>query len=77
MTQLARDEVFALPTAERLRLAEELLESVAQEQGQTELTPAKRAELERRIHEYTDHPERLRPLDQSTVFVSHTAAKRP
>lgn len=62
MTQQTREGIFKLPAADRLRLAEEIIESVAQEQGQGTLSAAKRTELERRIREYTAHPERLRRL---------------
>jgi len=66
MTNALREELFKLSAAERLELVEELWDSIAAER-ENELFPlseARRAELDRRLRELDEHPERARPWEE-------------
>jgi len=66
MTDALRKELFKLSTAERLELVEELWDSIAAEQEKEPfpLTEAQREELNRRLRELNEHPERARPWEE-------------
>jgi putative addiction module component (TIGR02574 family) len=66
MTNALREELLKLSAAERLELVEELWDSIADER-ENELFPlseARREELDRRIRELDEHPERARPWEE-------------
>ena len=54
---IALAEIFKLPVKERIRLVEEIWDSIALETGAVELTPEQKAELDRRIEDYKQNPE--------------------
>lgn len=64
MTPELRAAVFALPADERRKLAEELLDSVPDEDDGLSLTDAQFEELERRRLHLEAHPESARPWDE-------------
>ncbi|MBW2399901.1 MAG: addiction module protein [Deltaproteobacteria bacterium] len=66
MTDALRKELFQLSAAERLELVEELWDSIAAERDNEPfpLTDAQREELDRRIRELDEHPDRGRPWDE-------------
>lgn len=53
--------LFALSPAERIELAEELWDSVAQEAAGKPLTPFEIAEIETRLHEHRATPQNVVP----------------
>ena len=53
-TQLA--EILQLPVKERIKLVEEIWDSIALESGAIELSPEQRAELDRRLEDYKNDP---------------------
>ena len=61
-----RKELFELSRAEKIELVEELWDHIAADQDgeATPLSPAQREELERRIREMDEHPERGRPWSE-------------
>jgi putative addiction module component (TIGR02574 family) len=65
-TDALREELFKLTAAERLELAEELWDSIAAERENEPfpLTEAQREELERRVRELDENPERARPWEE-------------
>ncbi|MFO0823824.1 MAG: addiction module protein [Gemmataceae bacterium] len=79
MSELATkllEQLLALPEAERAQIAERLNESL-DEQLEDEIDPAFQAELERRLREVEEHPERL--LDGKQVMAElreHLRRKR-
>ena len=66
MTNALRKALFQLSAAERLELVEELWDSIAAEREAEPfpLTDAQREELDRRIRDLDEHPERARPWDE-------------
>ena len=66
MTNSLREELFRLSAAERLELVEELWDSIAAEREDEPLplADAQRAELDRRLRELDEHPERARPWEE-------------
>lgn len=66
MSNDLREELFKLSAAERLELVEELWDSIAAEREHEPfpLSDAQREELERRLHELDEHPERARPWEE-------------
>jgi len=66
MTKALREELFKLSTAERMELVEELWDSIAAEceDEPFPLTDAQRRELDRRVKELDEHPERARPWEE-------------
>ncbi len=66
MTNALREELFKLSAAERMELVEELWDSIAAEcEGEPwALTDAQRGDLERRVRELDEHPERARPWEE-------------
>ena len=66
MTKTLREELFSLSAAERMELVEELWDSIASErEGEWfPLTDAQRQELDRRVKELDEHPERARPWEE-------------
>lgn len=66
MSNALREELFKLSAAERLELVEELWDSIAAECEGTPfpLTQAQREDLERRVQELDEHPERARPWEE-------------
>ena len=66
MTNALREELFKLSAAERLELVEELWDSIAAEREDEPfpLTDAQRKELDRRLRELDEHPERARPWEE-------------
>jgi putative addiction module component (TIGR02574 family) len=68
MTNAAlREELLKLSLAERLELVEELWDSIAAEceREPFPLTDAQREDLERRIRELDEHPERAIPWEEA------------
>lgn len=66
MTSDLREALFKLTAAERLELVEELWDSIAAEREKEPfpLSAAQREELDRRIRELDEHPERARPWEE-------------
>ena len=56
MKPLKLAEVLALPVPERLKLVEEIWDSIAAFPESVELTPPQEAELERRLESYQTNP---------------------
>jgi putative addiction module component (TIGR02574 family) len=56
-----RAELRQLPIAERIRLVEDLWDSIAAEQDTLPLTPEQRAELDRRLDAYAADGNRGQP----------------
>jgi putative addiction module component (TIGR02574 family) len=61
-----RKELFELSRAEKLELVEELWDNIASDaDGEAApLTAAQREDLERRLREMDEHPERGRPWEE-------------
>lgn len=61
-----REELFKLSRAEKLELVEELWDSIATDPDaeMSPLSAAQREELDRRIREMNEHPERAIPWDE-------------
>ncbi|MBV8191283.1 MAG: addiction module protein [Alphaproteobacteria bacterium] len=57
MNKLLMDELEKLDPDDRLRLAYDLLESVAQAETAVPVTEAQRAELRRRLADYRENPD--------------------
>lgn len=53
-TELA--DILRLPVNERIKLVEDIWDSIALESGAVDITPEQRAELDRRIEEYEKDP---------------------
>ena len=51
-------EIRALPVSDRLDLAEQIWDSIVEDQGEFELTDAQKAELDRRLAAYKASPNR-------------------
>ncbi len=51
-------EIRELPVSERIDLVERIWDSIVEDQGQVELTDAQKAELDRRLAEREESPER-------------------
>lgn len=64
MTVAQVEEILALPTNERLRLMEVILESVRAEQASNELTDREREIVEERLTAYRAEPENLLTWDE-------------
>ena len=66
MSHELREELSKLSVAERLELVQELWDGIAAEceREPFPLTERQREELERRIRELDEHPERAIPWDQ-------------
>ena len=66
MTNALREELFKLSAAERMELVEALWDSIAAdcENEPWPLTDKQREELERRVRELDEHPERARPWEE-------------
>ncbi len=66
MGDALRDQLLKLTTAERLELVEELWDSIAAERESEPfpLSDAQRQELERRLRELDEHPDRARPWEE-------------
>ena len=66
MSNALREEIFKLTAAERLELVEELWDSIAAERENEPfpLSEAQREELDRRLRELDEHPERARPWEE-------------
>ena len=62
MTNALREQLFELTAAERLEPVEELWDSIAAERENEPfpLSDAQREELDRRLRELDEHPERAR-----------------
>lgn len=57
MSTHLKDELLALPVEERIRLVEELWDSVARDANAVPVTDAQKRELDRRLAVYDDDPE--------------------
>lgn len=66
MSSDLREELLKLTAAERLELVEELWDSIAAEREKEPfpLSAVQREELERRIRDLDEHPERARPWQE-------------
>jgi putative addiction module component (TIGR02574 family) len=49
-------EILSLPIPERIKLVEDIWDSIAAESGAVQLSPEQRTELERRIENYKKDP---------------------
>ena len=49
-------DILRLPVEERIKLVEDIWDSIALESGAVKLMPAQRKELERRIEDYKNNP---------------------
>jgi putative addiction module component (TIGR02574 family) len=62
------EEIRKLPRDERIELVQDIWDTIAEEAEETgevpELTPAQRRELEERIKELDEHPERAEPWEE-------------
>lgn len=56
MKPITVNDLLALPVADRLRLVEDLWDSIAEVPGSLNLTDAQRAELDRRLEAYHQDP---------------------
>ncbi|MGH2830447.1 MAG: addiction module protein [Actinomycetota bacterium] len=63
MAALPRDEIEKLPLEERLRIVEEVWESIRQNPDALPLTDAQRVELDRRLAAHSADPAAARDLD--------------
>jgi putative addiction module component (TIGR02574 family) len=61
MKPITIGDLLALPVKRRLRLAEQLWDSIAEVPDAVELTSAQRAELDRRLAAYRANPSRGSP----------------
>lgn len=68
----ALDQILALPVAERLRLVEEIWESILASPELLPLSEAQRCELDRRLALHKDDPEAAEPWEivRSRLFGS-------
>ena len=66
MSNALRENMFKLTAAERLELVEDLWDSIAAERENEPfpLSEAQREELDRRLRELDEHPERARPWEE-------------
>ncbi|WP_016950269.1 addiction module protein [Anabaena sp. PCC 7108] len=53
------NEIKALSIPDRIRIVQEILESIAVEQAYLDLTTAQKRELDRRITDYETNPENV------------------
>lgn len=53
-----------LPLAERIKLVEDLWDSIAEEQNALPITPEQKAELDRRLDAYENNANPGRPADE-------------
>lgn len=67
MSHELREELSKLSVAERIELVQELWDGIAAEceREPFPLTEAQREELERRVRELDEHPERAIPWDEA------------
>ena len=64
MTMLQRLEIDRMTVAERIYLAQEILDSVSADQPRPPLSDAKRQELDRRLSDLAAHPDDGVPWEQ-------------
>jgi putative addiction module component (TIGR02574 family) len=64
MARLTHDEIEQLSVAERLRLAEEIWDSIAATPERLPVTEAQRAELDRRLAQHEQEPSRAIPWEE-------------
>ena len=57
MDTIKLEDVFKLPPAERLRIAAEIWDSVADQPDLLAITPSQAQELDARYADYLEHPE--------------------
>ena len=53
------NEIKALSIADRIRIVQDILESIAAEQAYPDLTTAQKRELDRRISDYETNPDNV------------------
>ncbi|KHG42157.1 MAG: addiction module protein [Aphanizomenon flos-aquae KM1D3_PB] len=53
------NEIKALSIADRIRIVQDILESIAAEQAYPDLTAAQKRELDRRISDYETNPDNV------------------
>jgi putative addiction module component (TIGR02574 family) len=58
------DEILELPIAERIRLAQDIWDSVAAEPGEVKLTDEQMAEIDRRLEYHRQHPHDVIPWEE-------------
>ena len=63
MKSISVADLLDLPVKDRLHLAQDLWDSVAEFPDQIEVTGAQREELRRRLRTYRDNPEDVIPWD--------------
>lgn len=61
---LLLEQALKLPISERIRLADDLYDSVSGSPGSVRLTDAQVAELERRLEDHQKHPEDAIPWEE-------------
>lgn len=64
MSKVSFSDVLELSISERIQLAEDIWDSIAANPQPLTLTPAQRDELDRRLHDYREHPETGSPWEQ-------------
>ena len=64
MPRMTHDEIAQLSVAERVRLVEEIWDSIAASPEQLPLTDQKRQELDRRLALHEREPERVTPWEE-------------
>jgi putative addiction module component (TIGR02574 family) len=64
MRAATRNAIFKLPRDERIRLAHELLDSIAFESAEPQFSPGQVAELKRRMKYQEMHPDRWISFEQ-------------
>ncbi|MBW7909036.1 MAG: addiction module protein [Kiritimatiellae bacterium] len=63
MTTLTRADVLNMSVPERIQLVEDIWDSIVEVPEQVELTPAQKAELDRRLEAYHRNPGEGTPWD--------------
>lgn len=63
MTTLGKTDILRLSVAERIQLAEDIWDSVAEVPEAVPLTDEQRAELDRRLEEYHQNPDAGSPWE--------------
>ena len=71
MTNALREELFKLSTAERLKLVEELWDSIADEDQALAPTDEQREDLERRLAEADSDPDGGSPWEEVRKRIRH------
>ncbi|MBS9391373.1 MAG: hypothetical protein AN485_18200 [Anabaena sp. MDT14b] len=63
------NEIKALSIADRIRIVQDILESIAAEQAYPDLTTAQKRELDRRITDYEANPDDVMTWQEITASI--------